>query len=126
MVRRIAMKPLSAQFKDLSERAKKAEDDATAARSQQLQTGAAQRKPQAEATVSAQDAIARRWASLQAQLKTTVDEIQADIGATEAAAERAERKAERAEDNAACDIAYAKPAVIESILAWSDADAAAV
>jgi hypothetical protein len=34
MVRRIAMKPLSEQLKDLSVRAKKAEDDAAAARSE--------------------------------------------------------------------------------------------
>jgi hypothetical protein len=33
-VRRIGMKPLSEQLKDLSERAKKAEDDAAAARSE--------------------------------------------------------------------------------------------
>jgi hypothetical protein len=87
------------------------------------------------AAASAKDEITKRWANLQARLQQNADDINADIAATkaEAAAERADRKADRAENNAASAIAfaydaidYAESAVIDAIIARSDADAAAV
>jgi len=65
------MKPLSEQLQDLSERAKKAEDDAAAARSEertkvqarteQLQADATARKAELDASAaSAKDEIAKR------------------------------------------------------------------
>jgi hypothetical protein len=96
----------------------------------------AQRKTQLDATtVATKDAIAQRWANLHAQLKSGMDDIKADIATTQAEHEaaRAQRKAERAEDNAAAAIAfaydaidYAEPAVLDAVIARTDADAYAV
>src|SRR5262245_47883359 len=78
--RGLAMKPRSEQLADLSARAKKAEDAATAARNEtrdavqarveKLQADADARTARVEqATTSAQDKVAGQWASMQAQVK---------------------------------------------------------
>ena len=137
------MKPLSEQLEDLSIRAKKAEDDATAARSEahaaiqvrvdKLQADTAARAAAVgAATASAKDAAVGRWTTLQQQVKAENDKIRADIDAKKAEhdAARAERKAERAEGNAVAAIAfaydaivYAESAALDAIMARADADA---
>ncbi|HEV2459995.1 MAG TPA: hypothetical protein VGS80_16685, partial [Ktedonobacterales bacterium] len=75
------MKPLSEQLADLSMRAKKAEDDAAAARKEahaaiearvdKLQADTAARAAQmTAATAAAKDATVARWTTLQQQVKT--------------------------------------------------------
>jgi hypothetical protein len=136
------MKPLSQQLEDLSARAKKAEDDAAAARKEartsiqarvdKLQADTAARTTRVDAAAaSAKDAAVGRWTTLQQQVKTENDRIRADLAVTKAEhdATRAEQKAERAEDNAAAAIAfaydaidYAESAVLDAVIARSDAD----
>lgn len=138
------MKPLSEQLADLSTRAKKAEDDAAAAKSEtkakvqsrmeQLQIERADRKAKLHDDVAvAKDTVTEHWSALQTHVKERVDTINADLSATKAEreSERAQRKAERAENNAADAIAfaldavgYAESAVLDAVVARSDADAA--
>src|SRR5690349_19312121 len=138
--RRLAVKSLSEQLADLSARAKKAEDDAAAARKEarsevqkrvdKLDANAAARSAQvsADATQS-KDTVEGQWADLQTATKQRVAEIRADIDARKAEqdAKRAERKAERAEDSAAAAIAfaydavdYAEAAVLDAVILRAD------
>ena len=136
------MKPLSEQLAALSVRAKKAEDDAAAARKEaratvqarldKLQTDSSARVAQMDAAAaSAKDAAVGQWTTLQQQIKAQNDRIRADLSATKAEhdAARAERKADRAEENAEAAIAfaydaigYAESAVLDAVIARSDAD----
>ena len=138
------MKPLSEQLADLSARAKKAEDDAAAARTEQrakvqdrvdkLQADTAARTAKVTAAgMAAKDAVVGQWQTLQQQAKANNDRIRADIDAKKAEHEKkqAERKAERAEENAAAAIwfaydaiDYAEVAVLDAVTARVDADAA--
>jgi len=135
------MKPLSQQLADLSARAKKAEDDATAARKEartsiqarvdKLQADTAARVARVDAAAAAsKDAAVGRWATLKQQVRAENDRIRTDLAVNKAEhdAARAERKAERAEDNAAAAIAfaydaidYAESAVLDAVMARSDA-----
>jgi ribulose 1,5-bisphosphate carboxylase large subunit-like protein len=137
------MKPLSQQLADLSGRAKKAEDDAAAARTEarekiqarvdQLQADTTKRVSKMDAdAAAAKDAAVTQWTALQMQVKTDHDHIRADIAANKAEHDkaRAERKAERAEKYAAVSIAfaydaidYADAAVLDAIMARADAAA---
>jgi hypothetical protein len=137
------MKPLSEQLADLSARAKKAEDDAAASRTEQrakiqdrvdkLQADTAARTAKVTAAgVAAKDAVVGQWQTLQQQAKANNDRIRADIDAKKAEHEKvhAQHKAERAEDSAAAAIAfaydaidYAEAAVLDAVIARSDANA---
>jgi ribulose 1,5-bisphosphate carboxylase large subunit-like protein len=137
------MKPLSEQLSDLSIRAKKAETDATTAKTeahskiearvQKLHTDADARTAKMEAAATAaKDKTVEQWTTLQKQIKTHNEKVRADIAANKAEhdAARADRKADRAEDNAAAAIAfaydaidYAESAVLDAVMARSDADA---
>jgi hypothetical protein len=139
------MKPLSEQLADLSARAKKAEDDAAAARKEARATIQARvEKLEADATTrstkmkqsatQAKDTLAVQWADLQTTMKTQRDTIKSDIDARkkEQDAKRAENKADRAEDNAEAAIGfaydaveYAEAAVLDAVIARSDAEAIA-
>jgi hypothetical protein len=139
------VKPLSEQLADLSARAKKAEEDAAAARKEardkveervdklerDAQTRAAQVKV---ATTQAKDTVGGQWADLQARTRQQTAKLKADINAKKAEmdAKRAEVKAEDAEDNAELSIAfaydaidYAEAAVLDAVIARADADALA-
>jgi hypothetical protein len=136
------MKPLSQQLADLSGHAKKAEDDAAAARTEarekiqarvdKLQADSTKRVSKVDATAAAaKDAAVEQWTTLQKQIKTDHDRIRADIAANKAEHDkaRAGRKAERAENYAAAAIAfaydaidYADAAVLDAIMARADAD----
>jgi hypothetical protein len=138
------MKPLSEQLKDLSIHAKKAEDDAAAARTEQraaiqarvdkLHADTTARVAQVDAAAaSTKDAVVGQWTTMQQQVKANNDRIRADISASKAEhdAARAERKAVRAENNAEAAIAfafdsidYAETAVLDAVIARSDADTA--
>src|SRR5689334_13741926 len=118
------MKPLSEQLADLSARAKKAEDDAVAARQEardkveervdKLEADAQRRATQVNATVAqAKDTVKGQWADLQTTMRQRNAKLKADINAKKAEldAKRAERKAEDAEDNATLAIAFAYDAI---------------
>lgn len=137
------MKPLSEQLADLSVRAKKAEDDAAAARKEahaaiearvdKLQADTAARAVAVTAAArAAKDTTVGRWKTLQQQVRMENERIKSDIDAkkVEHDATRAQRKAERAEDNAGDAIAfaydaidYAESAVLDAIMARADANA---
>ena len=139
------MKPLSEQLAALSTRAKKAEDDAAAARKEErskiqervdkLEADANTRNTQMKANATqAKDTVEGQWADLQATTRQRTAKLKADINAKKAEmdAKRAEHKAEDAEDNATWAIAYAydaveyaESAVLDAITARSDADALA-
>jgi hypothetical protein len=136
------MKSLSDQMADLSTHAKEAEDSAAAARTkardaiqarvEKLQADASARGARMDAAAtSTKDAAVARWNTMHTQVKSGVDGIRADIDAKkhEADKTRAEKKANRAEDNAtsAIDFAldaidYAESAVLDAVIARSDAD----
>ena len=136
------MKPLSEQLSDLSVRAKKAEDDAAAARKEaRAKVQARVDKLQADTTArvskmdtaaaSAKDKAVGQWTALQKQVKADNDRIRADIAANKAEHDkaRAAHKAERAENYAAVSIAfaydaidYAESAVLDAVIARADAD----
>ena len=139
------MKPLSEQLADLSARAKKAEEDEAAARREarekiqervdQIEGDAQMRAAQLNAAATqAKETLEGQWADLQATARQQRAKLKADINAKKAEldAKRAERKAEDAEDNAALAIAfaydaveYAEAAVLEAVIARSDAEALA-
>jgi hypothetical protein len=134
---------LSEQLTELSARAKKAEDDAAAARAEQrakiqarvdkLQADTAMRTAKvAAAGAGAKDQAVMQWHTLQQQVKANNDRIRADIDAKKAEHDkaRAQHKAERAEENAAAAIAfaydaidYADAAVLDAVITRVDADA---
>jgi ribulose 1,5-bisphosphate carboxylase large subunit-like protein len=136
------VKPLSQQLSDLSVRAKKAETDVTTAKTeerskiearvQKLQADAAARTAKVDAAAAAaKDKTVEQWTTLQKQIKAHNERVRADIAANKAEHEaaRAQRKAGRAEDNAAAAIAfaydaidYAESAVLDAVMARSDAD----
>jgi hypothetical protein len=136
------VKPLSEQLSDLSVRAKKAETDTAAAKTeehakieariQKLQSDATARKAKMDtAATAAKDKTVEQWTTLQQQIKTHNEKVRADIAANKAEhdATRADRKADRAEDNAEAAIAfaydaidYAESAVLDAVMARSDAD----
>jgi hypothetical protein len=127
---------------ELSAHAKEAEGDAAAARTEErakvqvridkLQADASARRAQVDASAAAaKDAVTGRWTAMHTQVKTGIDGIKADIDAKKREADkgRAERKADHAEDNAAAAIAfaydaidYAESAVLDAVIARSDAD----
>jgi ribulose 1,5-bisphosphate carboxylase large subunit-like protein len=137
------MKPLSQQLSDLSVRAKKAETDAAAAKTeehakiearvQKLHADADARTAKVDAAAAAaKDKSVEQWTTLQKQIKAHNERVRADIAANKAEhdAARAVRKADRAEDNAAAAIAfaydaidYAESAVLDAVMARSDAKA---
>ena len=136
------MKPLSEQLADLSVRAKKAEDDAKAARTEEhakiqarvekLHAASAARAAKVDAAAaSAKDTAVGQWTKLQKQVKENNERIRADISANKAehSKERANRKADRAEEYAVVAIAYAydaidyaESAVLDAVMTRSDAD----
>ncbi len=136
------MKPLSQQLQDLSVRAKKAEDDEAAARSEarakiqarvnKLKTDTDERVAKVDAAAaSTKDKAEGQWAALQKQVKAHNERIRADIATSKAEHEaaRMERKAENAEEYAAEAISfaydaidYAEWAVMDAVLARSDVD----
>ena len=94
------MKPLSQQLADLSVRAKKAEDDAAAARTEarekiqarvdKLQADTTARVSKVDAAAAAaKDAAVGQWTALQRQIKTDNDRIRADIAANKAEHDKA-------------------------------------
>jgi hypothetical protein len=137
------MKPLSEQMSDLSAHAKEAEDSAAAARAKgrdavqarvdKLEADASARGARMDAAAtSTKDAAVGQWNKMHTQVKSGVDGIKADIDVKKREADkgRAERKASRAEDNAASAIDfaldaidYAESAVLDAIVARSDAEA---
>jgi hypothetical protein len=137
------VKPLSEQLKELSIRAKKAEDDAAAAKTEthaalqarvdKLQADTTARTAKIDAAAAtAKDAAVGQWTTLQTQVKDGVARIKADLAVTKAEqdAARAERKAERAENSATAAIAfaydaidYAELAVLDAVIARTSADA---
>ncbi len=139
------MKPLSEQLADLSARAKKAEEDAAAARREAREKiqerveqieGDVQKRtaPLNAAATQAKDTLEGQWADLQETTRRQRAKLKADIDAKKAEldAKRAERKAEDAEDNATLAISfaydaveYAEAAVLEAVIARTDADALA-
>ncbi len=138
------MKPLSEQLADLSKHAKAAEDDAAAAqkeartavqaRVEKLQADAAARGARLDqATKSAKSDVADRWTAMRSQVRAGIEGIKADLATKKAErdAGRAERTADSAEYDAAVAIAfaydaidYADAAVLDAVIARSDADAA--
>jgi hypothetical protein len=139
------MKPISEQLADLSARAKKAENDEAAARTEErakirarvdkLQADVSARTAKVDvAATAAKDAPVSRWSTLQKQVMAENERIKADIDAKKAEQDsaRAERKAERAEDNATAAIGFAydaidlaEEAVLDALVARADADALA-
>jgi hypothetical protein len=137
------MKSLKQQLSDLSARAKKAEDDAAVAQTEQrakiqarvdkLQADTAARAAAVTAAgVAAKDATVGQWHTLQQQVKSNNDRIRADINAKKAEHEKthAQHKAQRAEENATAAIAfaydaidYAEAAVLDAVMTRVDADA---
>jgi hypothetical protein len=137
------MKPLSEQLAVLSVRAKKAEDDAAAAqteqrakikqRADQLQADTAARVAQVTtAATAAKDSAVSQWHTMQEQVKANNDRIRAKINAMKAQDQKdsAEFTAELAEDNAAAAIAfaydaidYAEAAALDAVYARSTAEA---
>jgi hypothetical protein len=137
------MKPLSEQLADLSVRAKKAENDAAAAQTEareaiqtrvnKLQADTTARVAKVDAAAaSAKDAVVGQWSTLQKQIKADNDRMRADIAANKAEHDktRADHKATRTENYAGAAIAfaydaidYAESAVLDAVIARSDADA---
>ncbi len=137
------MKPLSEQLADLSARAKKAEDDAAAARTEQrakikvraeqLQAEANARAAQVATDVTAaKDTAVAQWHTMQQQVKANNDKIRAKIDAMKAEdkKDRAEFTAEVAEENATAAIwfaydaiDYAEAAVLDAVYARANVDA---
>lgn len=137
------MKPLSEQLAELSARAKKAEDDAAAAQTEQrakikvraekLQADADARAAQVATDVkAAKDTTVAQWHTMQLQVKANNDRIRAKIDAMKAEdkKDRAEFTTEVAEENAAAAIwfaydaiDYAEAAVLDAVYARANFDA---
>lgn len=143
--RRFAVKPLSEQLADLSARAKKAEDDAAAARTEartaiqdranKLEADAAARRARVDAAATqAKGTVEGQWNDLRMTTNKRMATMRADIDAKKAEhdAKRAEGKANLAEDSAAAAIAFAydaidnaEAAVLDAVIARADANAMA-
>ncbi len=137
------MKPLSEQLAELSARAKKAEEDAAVAQTEQrakikaraekLQADADARAAKVTSDVKvAKDSATAQWHTMQQQVKANNDRIRAKIDAMKAQDRKdsAEFTAELAEENAAAaiwfaydSIDYAEAAVLDAVYARSNADA---
>jgi hypothetical protein len=137
------VKPVSEQLSDLSVRAKKAEDDAAAAKSQasaqiqqrqeEIKVDAARRKASMDQGISnAQDEVVSTWTGLSTQVQSDVDSLRAKIDFKKyqhdrekaaKAADNAEENANRAINFAFDSIDYAESAVLDAIDARVTADA---
>jgi hypothetical protein len=137
------VKPVSEQLSDLSVRAKKAEDDAAAAKSQasaqiqqrqeEIKADAARRKASMDQGISnAQDEVVSTWTGLSTQVQSDVDSLRAKIDFKKyqhdrekaaKAADNAEENANRAINFAFDSIDYAESAVLDAIDARVTADA---
>jgi hypothetical protein len=137
------VKPASEQLADLSARAKKAEDEAAAARQkasadiqrreEQIKADAAKRKASLDQSMSkAQDTVVATWTGLSDKVQSDVDGLRAKINFKkyEHDRDKAAKAADDAEDNAvraigfALDsIDYAETAVLDAMMARETADA---
>jgi hypothetical protein len=136
-------KPVSEQLGDLSVRAKKAEDEAAAAktkaaaqiqqREDQIKADAAKRKANMDQSISnAQDTVVSTWDGLTTRVQSDVDGIRAkiDYKKYEHDREKAAKAADDAEENAARainfaldSIDYAETAVLDAMVARDSASA---
>jgi hypothetical protein len=136
-------KPVSEQLSDLSVRAKKAEDEAAAAktkasaqieqREEQIKADAAKRKASMDQSISnAQDTVVSTWNGLTTRVQSDVDGIRANIDYKkyEHDREKAAKAADDAEENAARAIGfaldsidYAEMAVLDAMVARDAASA---
>jgi hypothetical protein len=136
-------KPVSEQLADLSVRAKKAEDEAAAAKSkaaaqiqqreEQIKADAAKRKASLDQSISnAQDTVVSTWNGLTTRVQSDVDGIRAtiDYKKYEHDREKAAKAADDAEENAARainfafdSIDYAETAVLDAMVARDSASA---
>jgi hypothetical protein len=137
------VKPVSEQLSDLSVRAKKAEDDAAAAKNQasaqiqqrqeEIKVDAARRKEDLDRSISnAQDTIVSTWTGLSNEVQSNVDQMRAKIDFKKyqhdhdkaaKAADDAEENAARAINFALDSIDYAEVAVLDAIDARASAEA---
>jgi hypothetical protein len=137
------VKPLSEQLADLSKRAKKAEDDAAAAKTQasaqiqqrqeEIKADAARRKASLDQSISnAQDEVVSTWTGLSNQVHSDVDGLRAKIDFKKyqhdkekaaKAADDSEENAVRAINFAFDSIDYAEVAVLDAIDARVTANA---
>lgn len=121
------MRPLSELLADMSQRAKAAEDNATAARNEgheQVDARIAKVKADAQNRSDAVKARAAKvegdvtsgWASLQAGVRDKIDEIHGAVGERrkEHDTKVAQRRADRAEENAVEAIEFALYAIDEA------------
>lgn len=131
------MRPVSELLSDMSVRAKSVEDSAAAARTEtreQLDARIAKAKSDAQRHIDAakvqatgaQQEVADQWATLQASVRTQLDDIHRGIDERreEHDAKVALRRADRAESNAVAAIEFALAAIDEadqSVLAAIDA-----
>jgi hypothetical protein len=136
-------KPVSEQLSDLSVRAKKAEDEAAAAktkasaqiqqREEQIKADAAKRKANMDQSMSnAQDTVVSSWNGLTTRVQSDVDGIRAKIDykkyehdreKSAKAADDAEENAARAINFALDSIDYAETAVLDAMVARDNATA---
>jgi hypothetical protein len=137
------VKPVSEQLSDLSVRAKKAEDDAAAAKNQasaqiqqrqeEIKVDAARRKEDLDRSISnAEDTIVSTWTGLSNEVQSNVDQMRAKIDfkkyqhdrdKASKAADDAEENAARAINFALDSIDYAEVAVLDAIDARASAEA---
>jgi hypothetical protein len=128
------MQPLSDQLSNLSAHAKKAEDDATAARQEahdDLVARRAQTRAAAETAVqkvdkqltSLGDSTAQHWSALKAKISTDLQGLKAQVkeDKREHDVKRAAKRADRLEDEAAVAIDYANASIEQAQLAVIDA-----